>query len=417
VNALSGKLVEHFFRHESANLIAVLSRAFGVGRIELVEDMVQAAMLEAMQVWKHKGVPDNPAGWIHRVARNRILDVLRREKVHQQALALSGQTIESSELLLDQWLQEEQIPDSLLRMMFVCCHGVLDRPSQIALTLNILGGFSCGEIARGMLQNKEAVKKRIQRAKKKLAMEQVNFDLPVRGVLQDRLTVVHEVLYLMFNEGYSASHGNDPVRDELCEEAARLCHLLCQSDLGNPTTFSLLALMLFHAARLDSRTDAEGSAILLEHQDRSSWDRKLIQVAEHWLHRSGAGAVSVYHLEAAIAMQHCRASSLESTNWAVIVGFYDRLILIKDSPVYRLNRAIAQAQDGNTESALEELSQISECAEMKNYFLLDCARARLHELRGDLAEATKLYEATLDRELANHERIFLKKRIDQLKSN
>ena len=409
-------LVEHFFRHESANLIAVLTRVFGVSRIELVEDMVQAAMLEAMQSWKQKGVPDNPAGWIHRVARNRILDVLRREKVHQQAMAFSGQSLSQSEALVDQWLQEEQIPDSLLRMMFVCCHDSLDRQSQIALTLKILGGFSIGEISRGLLLNKETVKKRIQRARKRLVAGNIRAELPEKTILQERLLSVHEVLYLMFNEGYSASQGTDPIRDDLCEEAARLCHMLCENDIATETTFALLALMLFHAARLESRVDADGAAVLLENQDRSNWDQRLIRVAEHWLSRSGTGPISSYHLEAGIALQHCRASSIESTNWAFIAKLYERLIQMNDSPVYRLNRSIAIALDGNIELAFDELNQISQSPQMSNYYLLDCTKARLHELNGCDAEAIAHYQSALTREVAVHEKAFLEKRISRLKS-
>ncbi len=170
------QLVEHFFRHESAKVVAVLTRAFGMRRIDLVEDMVQVAMLEAMHAWKQRGIPDNPAGWIHRAAKNRILDALRREKTYEQAIALSG--FDDQESIVDQWLEAERISDSLLRMMFVCCHPSLDRQSQIALTLKTLCGFSVSEIARGLLLPDETVKKRVQRAKKSLASANVRLDLP-----------------------------------------------------------------------------------------------------------------------------------------------------------------------------------------------------------------------------------------------
>jgi RNA polymerase sigma factor (sigma-70 family) len=198
------QLVEHFFRHESANLVAVLTRAFGIQRIDLIEDMVQAAMLEAMHAWSRGGIPDQPAAWIHRVAKNRILDAIRREKVHQDAVLSAGQTIGNQESMVDQWLEEERLPDSLLRMIFVCCHPSLERKTQIALTLKTLCGFGISEISRGLLLGEETIKKRIQRAKKSLAEANVRLDLPDEDELLERLDVVHDVLYLMFN-GLSAA--------------------------------------------------------------------------------------------------------------------------------------------------------------------------------------------------------------------
>lgn len=407
------QLVEHFFRHESANLIAVLSRAFGLSRIDLVEDMVQAAMLEAMNTWKHKGVPDNPAGWMHRVARNRILDALRREQTHQRAMAFAGQSEEATYSLVDQWLEEERLPDSLLRMMFVCCHPSLDRPSQIALTLKILCGFGIGEIARGLLMKPDTVKKRIQRAKAKLGQQSLQFELPQPEELQERLSAVHDTLYLLFNEGYSTSHGVDPIRDDLCEEAARLCHLLCEHDLATQTTYALLSLMLFHASRLESRVDERGATVLLEDQNRSTWDRKLMGVAEIWMHRAGP-PTSRFHLEAGIAMLHCRAESVELTDWRSIVGLYNRLISIKESPVYRLNRAVALAQIDQIDEAFKELDRLKSDPALSNYFLLDGCRARVHELAGNPGEAIDCYLEALSRGVADHERALLERKIRRL---
>ena len=282
----ANQLVEHFFRHESANLLAVMTRAFGMRHIDLVEDMVQVAMVEAMHTWKLRGIPDNPAGWIHRVAKNRILDALRREKTHEQAIALSGFSIDDQESIVDQWLKEERISDSLLRMMFVCCHYSLDRNSQIALTLKTLCGFSVSEIASGLLLTDETVKKRIQRAKKSLASANVQLELPSDDQLTIRLDAVHNVLYLMFNEGYSTSSGTEPIRDDICEEAVRLCNLLCESSCSSSASKALLALLLFHASRLDARTDESGTVILLEDQDRTRWDRRLIGTAQCCLKQS-----------------------------------------------------------------------------------------------------------------------------------
>jgi len=393
----------------------VLTRAFGFGRIEQVEDSVQAAMIEALNAWKRAGIPDNPAAWLHRVARNRLLDSLRREKVHDRAVAFAGATFDQSESLVDEWLEEGNVSDSLLRMMFVCCHKTLDRPTQIALTLKILCGFGVHEIARGLLISTEAAKKRIQRGRKTLADRQVRLDLPATGELQERLNAIHDVLYLIFNEGYSASHGADAIRSDLCEEAARLCHLLCEhDDLSTPTTRALLALMLFHGARLDARTDSDGNPILLEDQDRSCWDQRLIHVGKTWLGRSQCTTVSRFHIEAAISLQHCIADSVETTDWPTIVKLYDRIIAVIDSPVYILNRAIALGQAGDTTNGFRELEAVRDRRELSDYFLFHCAFARLHEIDGNTSAAIDCYLTALTRSTAIHEKALLEKKIRAL---
>ncbi len=408
------QLVEHFFRHESANLVAVMTRAFGMRRIDLIEDMVQVAMLEAMHAWKQRGVPENPAGWIHRVAKNRVLDALRREKTHEKAITQVGERSEDSEPMIDQWLQQQRISDSLLRMMFVCCHPSLDRKTQIALTLKTLCGFSLSEIARGLLLPNETVKKRISRAKKSLALANVQVELPSDDQLSIRLDVVHDVLYLLFNEGYSTSSGAQPIRDDICEEAARLCHLLCESPYSTPATKALLALQLLHAARLDARTDEIGAVVLLEDQDRSRWDRDLIGAAGCWLVKSKTDRPTTFHLEAAIAMQHCVASSVEATDWNTIVQLYSRLLQLHDSPVYALNRAIAVAQAGDTQTAMLQLRSLRDRADMKNYLLLDCAIARIHELEGNHSDAVNSYLDALAKQAAPHEKKLLQRKLERL---
>lgn len=410
----TNQLVEHFFRHESANLIAVLARAFGMRRIDLIEDMVQVAMLEAMHAWKQRGIPENPAAWIHSVAKHRILDTIRREKTFEKALALSGQSIDDQESIVDQWLEEEQIPDSLLRMIFVCCHPTLERKTQIALTLKTLCGFGISEIARGLLLPSETVKKRIQRAKHSLATANVQLELPGEDQLTQRLDVVHDVLYLMFNEGYSTSHGAEPIRNDICEEAARLCHLLCESSSSSPATKALLALLLFHASRLDARIDEDGAIILLEDQDRKKWDRCLIGTAQSWLSQSKTDQPTNFHLEAAIALQHCVSPSVEATDWHTIVLLYSRLLQLRESPVYRLNRAIAMGQAGKTREAMSQLESIRAREDMQDYLLLDCAFARIHELEGNTEKAVDSYLVALSKTVAPHEKTLLEKKLRRI---
>lgn len=409
------QLVEHFFRHESARLIAVLTRAYGVRRLEMVEDVVQASMLQAMHTWKHDNLPENPAGWIHRVARNKLNDVLRREEVHRRAVALSGMTSEAMDSLLDDWLDETRLPDSILRMMFVCAAPSLEPTTQIALMLKTLCGFSLKEISRALLKTPESIKKRIQRARLTLAEQKVEFELPKQDELHARLEAVHNALYLLFNEGYNASGGSDPIRDDLCEEAARLCLVLAEhQSLGTPTTKALLALMLFHGARLEARRDANNNLLLLHQQDRLLWDRRLIQVARDWLSRSKCSQVSRFHLEAGVAWQHCQAKDLDSTDWQTIVRLYDRLISLTDSPVHMLNRAIAMGELGQPERALSELRNIAGRPELEGYFLFSCAEGRLHAKQGNAAEARKCFSQALTQVTAAHDREVIVRHLNEL---
>ncbi|MEM8931219.1 MAG: sigma-70 family RNA polymerase sigma factor [Acidobacteriota bacterium] len=415
------RLVEHFFRHESAHLVAVLTRAFGIRHLDRIEESVQDAMLTAVETWSRRGIPDNPAGWIYRVARRRVLDALRRETIHQRAVGLVGRSesqVEAAiETLVDDWLTESRLPDSLLRMIFVCCHPALDRRSQIALTLNVLCGFGLAEIARGLLISTEAAKKRVQRAKATLAERQIQVDLPPTDTLRDRLAVVHEVLYLLFNEGYSTARGHEPIRDDICEEAARLTHLLATHEtFGTPESSALLALMLAHSARLDARVDDEGVAILLADQDRSRWDRRLIRAAETWLETSKTNRPSRFHVEAAIALVHCRAPTVGATDWPQIVALYDRLVTIAPSPVVTLNRAIARGEAGDVETAFAEIETIRDHPDMRRYVLLDCATGRLHELSSNYHAAIDAYAAARAATDAPHERALLDRILQRLRT-
>ncbi|MEM7233814.1 MAG: DUF6596 domain-containing protein, partial [Planctomycetota bacterium] len=359
---------------------------------------------------------ENPAGWIHRVARHRLVDALRREDIHDRALSFAQQSFESSESLVDEWLSEAELPNSLLRMMFVSCHPELDRASQIAFTLKTLCGFGVLEISRALLLPKETVKKRLQRARQKLSDLRPPLELPAPDELPSRIEGVHEVLYLLFNEGYSTSRGVDPIRDDLCESGARLCHLLCEHGMGSPSTQALLSLMLFHSSRLKSRVDAEGAPILLEDQDRTTWDHRLIAAAELWFYRASReiDTPTTLHLEAAIARHHSRATSVADTDWASIVGIYDRLLSIHPSPVYTLNRAVARSQAGDSGLALSELDELRGHPDMREYGLVDAARGRILEESDRIGEALQCYRSALENATADHEKQFLASKIAAL---
>ena len=312
-------LVDHFFRREYGKLVSMLCGVFGIRKLERVEDMVQAAFVEALHAWRVHGLPDEPAKWIYRVAKNRMLDELRRDAMATRLMPQwqAARCLLPSDTPFDDLFLDSHLEDCLLRMIFACCHPVLAAEDRIAVTLRALCGFSNAEIAKALLVQEASVRKRIYRAKQLLKDRNITLEVPPAHELPQRLAAVHQVLYLMFNEGYCPSHGREVVREDLCEEAARLCHLLCEHpDCSIPATNALLALMLFQAARLPARIDAGGGILLLEDQDRSKWDHRLVRRANGYLARSyEQREVTHYHLEAAIAMYHCSAKDFSSTPW------------------------------------------------------------------------------------------------------
>jgi RNA polymerase sigma-70 factor (ECF subfamily) len=406
-------LVEHFFRHEAGRLVAVLTRVFGWHNFDLVEDMVQATLLDALQAWRVRGVPDNPSGWVHRVARNKVLDALRREQIGRRATREWAAARTLHEAGLNELFLDAAIEDSQLRMMFACCHPHLARENQLALTLKALCGFGNSEIARALLVSEEAIKKRLQRATRDLVEAGVSLDPPGPGDLGLRLDVVHQVLYLLFNEGYSSSGGESAIRTELCEEAARLCHLLCtHPQFSTPTTHALMALMLFHAARLDSRLDHHGRILLMEDQDRLRWDRRLIERATEFLNRSAEGTVvSPFHLEAGIALHHCSAPSYAETEWPAILRLYDALLTIHRSPVYLLNRAIVVAEIDGPHAGLRALREAGQDAALGHYHLYEATLGELHRRAGELDEARRYLEAARDKTASPHDREIIGRRL------
>lgn len=388
-------LVEHFFRHEAGRLVSVLTRLFGWRNFDLVEETVQATLLHALQSWRSRGVPDNPSGWMHRVAKNKILDALRRAEIRQRILHDWAAGQDPHEECIDDLFLDSEIEDSQLRMIFACCHPLLARANQIALTLKVLCGFGISEIARAFLVTEETVKKRLQRARRDLVERELALDPPAAEELAGRLDVVHQVLYLIFNEGYSASQGQQPIRADLCEEAARLCHHLClHPRCSTPATFALMALMLFHAARLDARLDGQGGILLMEDQDRGRWDVRLIQRAKQFLDQSAQGTViSPYHLEAGIALHHCLARTYAETDWPAILRLYDALVRLHHSPIYLLNRAIVVAEIQGPQAGIRALEDAGRDEAMRHYHLLDATLGELYRRAGDVVQARRHLEA------------------------
>lgn len=356
------KLVDHLFRHESGRMIAALTRVFGTHNLGMVEDVVQEAFLKAAQTWRFGQLPDHPGAWLMRVARNKAIDIIRRERYQRiYSQELEQQLQSDTEDSIGQFFLDTEIADSQLRMIFACCHPSLKEEDQIALTLKTVSGFSAAEIARALLTNEATIQKRLYRAKLFLQEVPIPLEIPVGPQLYSRLESVYATLYLLFNEGYNSGKEDELIRRDLCVEAMRLGLLLSQHPEGaRPATFALLALMCFQASRFESRMGTDNNIILLQYQDRTTWDRDLIQQGFHFLNHSSQGnTLTVYHVESAIAAEHCMANSFAATNWQHMQYLYDLLLELKPSPIVQLNRAIVLAQTDGPTTALQEIWHIA----------------------------------------------------------
>ncbi len=410
------ELSDHLFRRESGRMVAALTRVFGVHNLELAEDVVQDAFCRAIEVWRFRGIPENPAAWLMATAKNRAIDVLRRDRTARTFAPELGRLLETEWTLspaLEELFSPNSIKDDRLRMMFSCCQPKLTEESQVALILHILCGFSVDEIAGAFMSTHSAIEKRITRAKKILAGSTRLFDLVETKEFPVRLGAVQRALYLLFNEGYHGASTETSVRTDLCHEAMRLAALLLEHPLAAaPSTYALSALLCFNAARLSSRVDEAGNLSSLAEQDRSRWDSVLISEGERLLELSASGSdLTEYHVEAAIASIHACASSTETTNWDAIVALYDSLMAIRPSPVVALNRAIALAQLETPDRGLAEIRSIDNSDRLSGYPFYYAAIGELELRRGRNDAARSQLTIALGLARNPMERRFLEKRV------
>jgi RNA polymerase sigma-70 factor (ECF subfamily) len=387
------QVVEHLFRHESGKMVATLTRIFGLEHLNLAEDVVQEALVRALQTWPFYGIPENPSAWIMRASRNLALDVVRREKVFRNKETEITHLMERGSSVPNEAIfPEQEIADDRLRMMFVCCHPSIPADAQVALALKTLCGFGVTEISRAFLTTDAAIAKRLTRAKQRIRESRITFEIPAGEELAMRLDGVLQSLYLLFNEGYKASSGERLVREDICHEAIRLTSLLAEHPAGNrPKTHALLALMRLNAARLPTRVDDEGNLLLLKEQDRAKWDQGMIARGMFHFARSAVGEeISEYHLQAGIAACHCAAKDYESTDWPRILSLYDRLAEMDDSPIVALNRAVAAAQVHGPQAGIEAVAAIRDRQTLESYHLL-------HAVLGEFESQLNHWEAA-----ANH---------------
>jgi RNA polymerase sigma factor (sigma-70 family) len=412
------RLVDHLFRHESGKLVSVLTRIFGADNLDLAEDVVQDSLAEAISQWTYKGVPENPAGWLFMVARNKALNIVNREKYKRKYASDVAHFLQSqwtAEPALNHIFSEQQILDDQLRMMFTCCHPSISADSQVALILKTLCGFSIGEIAKAFLTTDENVNKRLVRARQKIREDKIPFEVPEGKTLENRLDAVLEAIYLLFNEGYSASTGNDVIRFELCEEAIRVSEIMAAHEVlrNKSGIYAVLSLMYLNASRFKSRTDDQGNILTMAEQDRLLWDRSLMQKGFYYLERSaGHGSLSIYHILAAISAYHCAAKDFESTDWTSILSLYDKLIKIDPSPVVLLNRAIVISKVSSALEALEELEKIKNSPALESYHLFYSTQAELYIQIDEFHKASEALKKAIQLSPLQAEKDLLQKKLE-----
>lgn len=387
-------LVDHFFRHESGRLVAVLTRRFGAEHLERIEDAVQTALLRAMRTWGTRGLPDNPSAWLTRVATNQVLDGLRHDGTVARAAPVlaAGEDAPPPDARL-----AGELDDDLLRMLFACADPELPARARLVLALKLVCGFGTAEIGARLFLEPANVQKVLQRGRDRLR-EAWSDQGPDGLARPERLEAVQRMVYLLFNEGYSSQREEEPIRRELCEEALRLGHLLVAHPVGDAgSSWALLALMTFHAARLEARLDEGGGLLLLEDQDRSRWDRDAIRRAFGYLVRSSTDApFTRYHGEAAVLAEHCAAPTYADTRWGEIVELYEGLERIEPSPLYTLNRAIALAEWKGPAEGLALLRALTPPAWLIRYYLWDATLGELARRTGEHAAAVRHLERAVE---------------------
>lgn len=412
------RLADHLFRHEAGKMVSILTGIFGIDRLQMAEDVVQESLVRALQTWPYYGIPKNPAAWLTQTAKNLAIDLIRREKTFQdkqpQIIAFVEQWSDNPSAQ-DAPAFDGEIKDNRLRLMFACCHPLVPREAQTALALRTLCGFSPAEIAKAFLTTEVAIAKRLTRAKQKIREAQIPFEIPAGEALAGRLDSVLQTLYLLFNEGYKASIGDKLVREDVCQEAIRLVSLLVEHPAGNhPKTHALLALMLLNAARLSARVDDAGNLLRLQEQDRSRWDRSMITRGMFHLAQSATGGeISEYHLQAGIAACHCAARDYASTDWARILGLYDRLVEFDDSPVIALNRAVALAEVRGPQAGIEAVGAIQNLQSLESYYLLHAVLGEFESRLNHTHAAAAHFRRSLQLAEIKAEQVFLMKRIEE----
>jgi RNA polymerase sigma-70 factor (ECF subfamily) len=411
---IASSMIDHLFRSRAGQMVSHLTRMLGPEHLELAEEVVQESLLKALQHWSYNGIPDNPAGWLFRVARNAALDAVR----HQSLVLKKEAQVEADYLRRndspgeDDPRIEDRLRDDELRMVMMCCHPSLPREARVALSLKTVGGFNVREIARAFLAEETTISQRLVRAKRQIRDLSLKFEMPTGADLAQRLQSALEVIYLMFNEGYAAQSGEDLVRHDLCGEALRLGKLLADSSIGTPTSKALVALMAFQAARLPARVDASGDLVLLQDQDPNLWDSQLTSMGFHYFTQCSEGnEISEYHIQAAIASIHASATNDRDTDWNAILDLYDQLMELNPSPIAALNRIVALSKVRGAKAGQAALEPLLHEPSLKKYYLLPVVRGHLLLDLGDQAAAAQQFRDALLKTCSEPERRLIQRRL------
>jgi RNA polymerase sigma-70 factor (ECF subfamily) len=403
-------ILDRTFRRESGAVLAALIRL--TGDFDRAEDAFQDAVAKALQTWPRDGIPENPAAWLFAAARRRAIDLVRRNKVRS---ASSHHLDELPTESLDLEADPVVVPDERLRLLFTCCHPTLASPARVALSLRTLGGLTTKEVARAFLEPETTTAQRLVRAKQKIREAGIPFAVPTRDDLPERIESVLEVLYLIFNEGYSSTDSPSFIRPDLCREAIRLARVAVELLPDEPEPRGLLALMLLHDSRRNTRVSDAGEIVPLDEQDRSRWDREAIRegtaILDSALPMNRRGP---YQIQAAIAALHANAATSAETDWQQIAALYGALLQFTPSPVVRLNAAAALAMCGRVEQALSWLDEIEAEGELTQYYLLPAARADLLRRAGRFAESKSAYEDAIGLVRSEPERRYLNRRLAEV---
>ncbi|MEO0403672.1 MAG: sigma-70 family RNA polymerase sigma factor [Bacteroidota bacterium] len=382
----SNEHIDHLFRHQFGKMVGVLTKIFGLAHIETIEDAVQDTFIKAVDAWK-EGMPPNPEGWLMMSAKNRVIDLfrsLKSERERKERFYAGPSSIAISQVFLD-----HEVEDAQLRMIFTACHPILAPKEQIAFALKTVAGFSQKEIAAGLLMKEETIKKRLQRARQTIRNEGISFRVPIGQELIERKDRVLEVLYLIFNEGFHSTQQESLIHQDLCAEAMRLTQLLLKNPVTeDPKTHALFALMCFHASRLDSKVDAEGILVDLEHQDRSLWVQEYQHLGNIHMHKAVATEdLSAYHFEAAVAAEHLKAQSFEETDWKQIAYWYQKLQEVAPSSMVQLNLAVVHLQMKDHETAESVLNSMNQSELQQRGYLWHALNAEILFHKGQIENA------------------------------